>query len=192
VNPFRQRIRQSISDEALQIALITTPSAASRDASPPSPPCRLAGARQSAHTVRAEVIGHLDEYLAQFTAKVEENGIIGPPRTGCRRSCKNCFGHRRGTPWHTPAVRQIQIDGHGGDRTQSRLEAAGHPRGRDRPRRIHRATARRKNPPTSSRPPCICAATRWEQLFHEKLGIPYTEEIPILTDTAAKSCARSS
>ena len=33
---------------------------------------------------------------------------------------------------------------------------------------------------------CICAVTMWENFSHEKLGIPYTEDIPTLTDTARK------
>src|SRR3990172_11973275 len=74
---FRQRIQESINDETLQIALDNN---AER---------RLKGRalgfesipdwrerRQRAHAVRADVINHLDEYLAQFIAKNEENGVI--------------------------------------------------------------------------------------------------------------------
>ena len=74
---FRQRIQESINDETLQIALDNNTER------------RLKGRalafesipdwqerRKRAHAVRADVIEHLDEYLAQFIAKNEENGVI--------------------------------------------------------------------------------------------------------------------
>jgi len=74
---FRERIRTSLSNETLQIAL---------DANAER---RLNGRvhafaslpdwrerRQQAHAVRADVIAHLDEYLKQFMDRAKQNGII--------------------------------------------------------------------------------------------------------------------
>lgn len=73
---FRQRIRRSLADENLQAALDAN--AARRKAG------RLAAfaalpdhqeRRARAHAVKADVVARLDDYLAQFIAQVEANGI---------------------------------------------------------------------------------------------------------------------
>ena len=75
-NEFRKRIRQSIADENLQLALDNN-AQRRRDgrlaafASVPDHQER----RQSAHAIKADVVAHLDEYLSQFIANVEKNGI---------------------------------------------------------------------------------------------------------------------
>src|SRR5688572_32599218 len=74
---FRERIRTSLSNETLQIALdanaerrVTGRAAAF--ASLPDWPER----RQQAHAIRAEVVEHLEEYLAKFINRAQKNGII--------------------------------------------------------------------------------------------------------------------
>src|ERR1044071_7195140 len=74
---FRERIRTSLANPTLQIALDANAERRVNGrihalASLPNWP----GKRQQAHAIRAEVIEHLDEYLAQFIAHVQENGII--------------------------------------------------------------------------------------------------------------------
>jgi L-lactate utilization protein LutB len=74
---FRERIRTSLSNEALQVALDAN---AERrvtgrvHAFASLPDWRER--RQQAHAIRAEVIEHLDEYLEKFISKAEQNGII--------------------------------------------------------------------------------------------------------------------
>src|SRR5271157_2590060 len=74
---FKSHIRTSIANEALQIALDnnTQRRLKGRAAAFESLP-DWRERRQRAHTVRADVIAHLDEYLNKFTAKVQENGIV--------------------------------------------------------------------------------------------------------------------
>src|SRR5688572_10981912 len=74
---FRERIRTSLSNKGLQIALdanaerrVTGQVAAF--ASLPDWRER----RQQAHAIRAEVIEHLNEYLAKFINRVQKNGMI--------------------------------------------------------------------------------------------------------------------
>ena len=73
---FRARIRKSLADQNLQIAL--DGNAERRGvgrlqafASVPDYQER----RQRAHAIKADVIAHLDEYLSRFIAKVTRNGI---------------------------------------------------------------------------------------------------------------------
>src|SRR5512143_2860569 len=74
---FRTRIRASLANEALQIALDANAERRTKG--------RLTAfeslpdwqeRRQQAHAVRAEVIEHLEDYLDQFVRKAEQNGIV--------------------------------------------------------------------------------------------------------------------
>ncbi|MEZ0396376.1 MAG: LUD domain-containing protein [Anaerolineales bacterium] len=73
---FRQRIRRSLADENLQAALDanTARRKAGRTAAFESLPDSQAR-RARAHAVKADVLARLDDYLAQFIAQVEANGI---------------------------------------------------------------------------------------------------------------------
>jgi L-lactate dehydrogenase complex protein LldF len=96
---FRKRIRQSIENEDLQIALDNNKErrlkgrALAFQSIPDSEE-----RRHRAHAIRADVIDHLDEYLAKFVAKSEENGVI----IHCAKDAaealdavfESCFGKR--------------------------------------------------------------------------------------------------
>src|SRR5438093_3401057 len=74
---FRERIRTSLSNETLQIALDANAERRKSgrvNAFASLPDWRER--RQYAHAIRAEVIEHLDEYLEKFINKAEQNGII--------------------------------------------------------------------------------------------------------------------
>ena len=75
-NEFRKRIRQSIADENLQIALDNNAQRrkAGRLAAFASLPDHQER-RLRAHAVKADVVAHLDEYLTRFIEKVTANGI---------------------------------------------------------------------------------------------------------------------
>jgi len=73
---FRERIRASLSNETLQIALDANAERRVNgrlQAFASLPDWRER--RQEAHTLRADVIEHLDEYLGQFIDQAEHNGI---------------------------------------------------------------------------------------------------------------------
>src|SRR5215211_8501239 len=74
---FRQRIRTSLANPTLQIALDANAERRvdGRIAAFESLP-DWRERRQQAHAVRAEVIEHLEEYLEKFISKAEGNGII--------------------------------------------------------------------------------------------------------------------
>src|ERR1051325_7048384 len=74
---FRDRIRASISNETLQIALDNNTERRLRGralAFESIPDWRER--RQRAHAIRAEVIEHLDDYVSQFLTKNQENGVV--------------------------------------------------------------------------------------------------------------------
>src|ERR1041384_5014017 len=74
---FRGRIRASLANEALQIALDGNAERRvnGRIAALATLP-NWREKRQQAHAVRADVIEHLEEYLEQFIHKAEQNGVI--------------------------------------------------------------------------------------------------------------------
>src|SRR5215208_6532149 len=74
---FRERIRASLANENLQIALDGNAERRvnGRIAAFASLP-DWRERRQQAHAVRADVIEHLAEYLEKFVGKAEQNGII--------------------------------------------------------------------------------------------------------------------
>ena len=73
---LRARIRQSIADDNLQIALDWNACrrAASRLEAFSTVP-DFQDRRRRAHAIKADVVAHLDEYLEQFISNVEKNGI---------------------------------------------------------------------------------------------------------------------
>ena len=75
-NTFRQRIRESINNETLQIALDNNTERRLKGralAFESIPDWRER--RQRAHKIRADVIEHLDSYLSQFITHAEANGM---------------------------------------------------------------------------------------------------------------------
>ena len=183
---FKSRIRQSISDEALQIALDNNAQRRVQGritafASLPDWQAR----RQRAHAVRAEVITHLDQYLAQFIAKVEENGIIVHRAHDAAEAVKivlETVGAIHELPLlfaksKSMVTEEIELN--------HALEAAGH-RVVETDLGEYIVQLRGEKPAHIITPAVHLRRHQVGQLFHEKLGIPYTEEIPILTNTARK------
>src|SRR5512143_1565796 len=74
---FRERIRASLANETLQIALDANAErrVSGRIAALASLP-NWRDKRQQAHAARADVIEHLEKYLEKFISKAEQNGII--------------------------------------------------------------------------------------------------------------------
>jgi L-lactate dehydrogenase complex protein LldF len=73
---FRRRIRASIANESLQLALDNNAERRQRVralAFESIPDWRER--RKQAHAIRADVIEHLDEYIAEFIRRNEENGV---------------------------------------------------------------------------------------------------------------------
>lgn len=204
---FRERIRTSLSNETLQIALdanaerrITGRVAAF--ASLPDWPER----RQKAHAIRAEVIEHLEEYLEQFMSKVEQNGIIVHRAKDAGEAIKVVLEIMEDPPQRTQSTQKGKgeslvplgvLPGKEILVAKSKsmvseeinlnhaLEAEGI-RVIETDLGEYIIQLRNERPAHIITPAVHLRRNDVGQLFHERLGVPYTEDIPTLTNTARK------
>jgi L-lactate dehydrogenase complex protein LldF len=210
---FRERIRASLANKTLQIALdanaerrVTGQVAAF--ASLPDWRER----RQQAHAIRADVIEHLEEYLEKFARNAEKNKIIVHRAKDASEAIKivlQIIEDSPRSPHTSPGTP------HSGARYQGRYtkESVGHPQDEKVlvaksksmvTEEIHLNHAleaqgirvvetdlgeyivqlRGEKPAHIITPAVHLRRDDVGKLFHEKLGIPYTEDIPTLTAAA--------
>ncbi|MCJ7435559.1 MAG: LUD domain-containing protein, partial [Anaerolineales bacterium] len=194
---FRQRIQESINNEILQKAL---------DANAER---RLKGRalafeslpdwcerRQRAHAIRADVIEHLDDYLAQFIAKNEENGVIvhrakdaaEAIHTVINIAKQNMTNHALR---NTKSVMRNTLIAKSKSMVSEEI-ALNHALEKENIEVVETdlgeyiVQLRHERPSHIITPAVHLTRAQVAQLFHEKLGIPYTEDIPTLTATAHK------
>lgn len=182
MDAFREQIRKSIRDEALQAALDAnaerrTLGRISAFASLPDYEER----RQRAHQVRREVIDHLDSYLARFTARVESNGIqvhrAWDDQEAIRIFLQIASEKQARLVAKSKSMVSEEIN------FNHALESAGlQPVETDLGEYI--VQLRGERPSHIITPAVHLRRHEVGALFHDKLGIPYTEDIPTLTDTA--------
>lgn len=192
-SPFRAKIREKIADEALQIALDAN--AARRvqgriNAFASLPDWRER--RQRAHAVRAEVIANLDEYLEQFIAKVTENGMIvhyAKDATEATQIARDIVenSQRKNNPDQIKSASRLVAKSKSMVTEEiglnHALEAAGH-RVVETDLGEYIIQLRDERPGHIITPAVHLRRHEIGQLFQEKLGIPYTENIQTLTNTA--------
>src|SRR5215216_5207889 len=215
ITQFRERIRRSLSNEALQIAL---------DANAER---RVTGRvhafaslpdwherRQQAHAIRAEVIEHLDDYLEKFISKAGQNGIIVHRAKDAAEAIKIILEIVRDSPQRTQSTRRGKEETfeslsvlRGKEILVAKsksmvseeinlnhaLEAEGPSTGSGRRIRVvetdlgeYIVQLRNERPAHIITPAVHLRRDDVGKLFHEKLGIPYTEDIPALTNAARK------
>jgi L-lactate dehydrogenase complex protein LldF len=200
MNAFRARIRQSIADENLQLALDNN-AQRRRDgrlaalASLPDYPER----RRGAHAIKADVVAHLDEYLAQFIANVEKNGIQVHHAADAGEAIRIFLEIAQNLPERTGTNSSVPSGRQGKEILVAKsksmvseeinfnhaLEAAGlcvveTDLGE------YIVQLRGERPSHIITPAVHLRRGDVGKLFEEKLGIPYTEHIPTLTNTARK------
>ncbi|MBM3181971.1 MAG: hypothetical protein FJZ86_16735 [Chloroflexi bacterium] len=197
---FRTRIRESIENETLQTALDNNAERRLKGralAFESIPDWRER--RQRAHAVRADVIDHLDEYLAQFIAKNEEHGVIvhrAKDAADAIREVLNITDY---------ATRNLALSNVEGTKYEIRktLIAKSKSMVSEEIELNHALEAegievvetdlgeyivqlRHERPSHIITPAAHLRKEQVAELFHEKLGIPYTTDIPTLTATARK------
>ncbi|HRQ21908.1 MAG TPA: lactate utilization protein B [Anaerolineales bacterium] len=186
---FRQRIVESINNQTLQAALDANSErrlkgrAAAFESIPD-----WRERRQRAHRIRADVIEHLDEYLNQFIAKNEANGVIVHRAKDAQEAIRivlEIVGATRESPLRTPLIAKSKsmvseeielnhaLEKHGINVVETDLGE-------------YIVQLRHEKPSHIITPAAHLKKEQVAQLFHEKLGIPYTEDIPTLTATARK------
>ncbi len=181
-NAFRESIRKSIANEELQAALDGNAERRCQGRvtafeSLPDHEQR----RQQAHAIRSDVIANLETYLASFIEKVEANGIQvhraadGEAALSIFLEIANCHNAKLVAKSKSMVSEEINLN--------HALEAAGlRPVETDLGEYI--VQLRGERPSHIITPAVHLRRHEVGALFHDKLGIPYTEDIPVLTDTA--------
>lgn len=183
---FRTRIRAALANETLQIALDANAERRTKG--------RLVAfeslpdwqeRRQQTHAIRADIIERLEEYVEQFVKKAEQNGIVVHRAKDGAEAIKTII-EIVGADGRPPVQKLIaksksmvseEID------LNPALEAAGI-RVVETDLGEYIVQLRHERPGHIITPAVHLRRQEVGQLFHEKLGIPYTEDIPTLTDTA--------
>ncbi len=196
MDAFRQRIRRAISDEPLQEALDGNARrrvGARLNAFESLPDWRER--RQRAHAVRADVIEHLDSYLEQFIHNAQNNGITVHRAQDAAEAVSIILkiiddSPRRGEenipvpPRSSLVAKSKSMISEEIDLNRA-LEAAGH-RVVETDLGEYIVQLRGERPSHIITPAVHLRRSDVGHLFHEKLGIPYTEDVPTLTNTARK------
>jgi L-lactate dehydrogenase complex protein LldF len=201
---FRARIRTSLANENLQLALDANAERRVQGrinsfASLPDWRER----RQKAHAVRADVIEHLDQYLEQFIRNARQNGITVHRAKDADEAIKIILDIVKDSPQSTQSEKEKTfvplsvLRGKGTLVVKSKsmvseeinlnhiLEAEGmNVVETDLGEYI--VQLRDEKPAHIITPAIHLRRNDVGKLFHEKLGIPYTEDIPTLTNTARK------
>ncbi len=201
---FRQRIRESINNETLQIALDNNAERRLKGralAFESIPDWRER--RQRAHTVRADVIDNLDAYLTQFIAKSEENGVIVHRAQDAAQAIEIVLGITNQLPQRAQRSTKETLVPLGDLRGEKILIAKSKSMVSEEIELNHAleragievietdlgeyiVQLRHEKPSHIITPAAHLRKEQVAELFQEKLGIPYTTDIPTLTATARK------
>jgi L-lactate dehydrogenase complex protein LldF len=187
---FRQRIRKSLANENLQAALDAN--AARRitgrtNAWESLPDWRER--RQQAHAIRADVIEHLDEYLEQFVNKATQNGVIVHRVKDADEAVKTVIEIAKDSPRRTQSKEILVAKSKSMVTEEINLNHALEAEGMkvvETDLGEYIVQLRNEKPAHIITPAVHLRRDDVGKLFHEKLGIPYTEDIPTLTNTARK------
>jgi L-lactate dehydrogenase complex protein LldF len=185
---FREKIREKIADDSLQAALDANAERRVRarvTALAALPDWRER--RQKAQAVRAGVIDSLDEILAQFSAKVSSNGIHVHHAQDSAAAIRivleiaeSANGKSSGGGLLFAKAKSMLSEEIG---LNQALQAGGH-RVVETDLGEYIVQLRGERPAHIITPAVHLRRQQVGQLFHEKLGIPYTEDIPTLTQAA--------
>ncbi|MDO9130253.1 MAG: LUD domain-containing protein [Anaerolineales bacterium] len=197
---FRKRIQQSINDQNLQIALDNNAQRrkAGRLTAFASVP-DYQERRARAHAVKADVIANLDEYLDKFIANVTENGITVHRAADSAEAVKIVLGIVENPTQRTQSNTKDSFVSLRGEKLIAKSKSMvseeinlNHALAEHGIRVVETdlgeyiVQLRGERPSHIITPAVHLRRGDVGQLFHEKLGVPYTEDIPTLTATARK------
>ncbi len=182
VKTFRERIRESIADENLQIALDGNArhrTLGRLEAFSAFPDYQER--RERLHAIKADVISHLDKYLEQFIARVTANGIqvhrAADAQAAIRIFLEIAREHNANLVAKSKSMLSEEIN------FNHALEAAGL-KVVETDLGEYIVQLRGERPSHILTPAVHLRRGQVGQLFHEKLGVPYTEDIPEMVATA--------
>ncbi len=185
-DPFRKHIRQSLANENLQIALDANSERRVQGrinafASLPDWEER----RQRAHAIRADVIEHLEDYLDQFLSNAQNNGVI-VHRAKETAEAINIFMNIVGAIGHSPLLIAKSKSMVSEELDFNRLLESKGMRVVETDLGEYIVQLRGEKPAHIITPAVHLRRQEVGQLFQEKLGEPYTEDIPTLVNVARK------
>jgi L-lactate dehydrogenase complex protein LldF len=182
-NAFREKIQASLSNPNLQAALDNNAERRlkARLMSYTSLPQDLQVLRRRAHAVRAETIAHLDRYLEAFESRLQANGVIVHHARDAAQAVEIVLGIARQNNAHLVAKSKTML----GEEINinHNLEAAGM-RVVETDLGEYIVQLRGERPAHIITPAVHLRRQDVGQTFHEKLGIPFTEDVSILTAAA--------
>jgi L-lactate dehydrogenase complex protein LldF len=182
-NAFHEKIQASLSNTNLQVALDNNAERRlkARLQSYTSLPQDLQTLRQRAHAVRAETIAHLNQYLAAFESRLQANGVIVHHARDAAHATEIVLGIARQKNAHLVAKSKTML----GEEININhiLEAAGM-RVVETDLGEYIVQLRGERPAHIITPAVHLRRQDVGQTFHEKLGIPFTEDVPTLTAAA--------
>ncbi|MCA2003025.1 MAG: lactate utilization protein, partial [Chloroflexi bacterium] len=186
---FRQRIRQSIEDENLQVALDNNAERRLKGRAAAFQSIRdLEERRQRARSIRADVIERLDQYLDQFIAKNKENGVIVHRAKDAHEAVQIVLDIAKSiSNYQSSKLRVAKSKSMVSEEIELNhaLEKAGiEVVETDLGEYI--VQLRHERPSHLIAPAVHLKKEQVGELFHEKLGVPYTADIPTLTAVARK------
>jgi L-lactate dehydrogenase complex protein LldF len=189
---FRKRIRVSLANEPLQIALDAN---AERrvtgrvNAFASLPDWRER--RQQAHAVRAEVIEHLDKYLEQFIHNATQNGLVVHQAKDAQEAIATIIRITNHKTTNSKSVARTLLFAKSKSMVSEEINL-NHALEAEGMRVVETdlgefiVQLRNERPAHIITPAVHLRRHEVGQLFHEKLGVPYTEDIPTMTNTARK------
>jgi len=189
---FRARIRKSLNNPTLQGALDNNAErrVTKRLSALESLP-DWRERRQQAHVIRAEIIEHLDQYLEQFIAKAKSNGVTVHRAKDAAEAVKIVLEITQHGLRNTENVNRNVLVAKSKSMVSEEINL-NHELEKENIRVVETdlgeyiVQLREEKPSHIITPALHLRRQDVGQLFHEKLGIPYTEDIPTLTNTARK------
>ena len=186
---FKARIRKAIANENLQIALDNNARRRkeARETSFAQMPDHEER-RQRAHAIKADIVAHLDEHLARFIEKVSANGITVHRAADAEEAVAIFLQiaagveKKDGKPLLVAKSKSMvseevnlnhALEKHGLRAVETDLGE-------------YIVQLRGEHPSHIITPAVHLRRGDVGKLFEEKLGLPYTEDIPTLTNTARK------
>ena len=182
---FRRHIRAALADQNLQAALDANAERRlnARGHALASLPEPWELMRRRAHAVRAVVVAHLDDLLAQFIKRLETNGIIVLRAIDGAQAIGYILDIARQNGAHLIAKSKTMVSEEIG--LNHALEAAGlEIIETDLGEYI--VQLRGERPAHIITPAVHLRRHEVGETFHEKLGLPFTEDIPTLTSAARR------
>jgi L-lactate dehydrogenase complex protein LldF len=189
---FRQRILESINNENLQIALDNNTERRLKGralAFQSIPDWRER--RQRAHAIRVDVIDHLDKYLEQFIAKIKENGVIVHRAKDATEAVREIIEITRDATCNTQSATRKPLIAKSKSMVSEEIKL-NHALEKEGIEVVETdlgeyiVQLRHERPSHIITPAAHLRKEQVGELFQEKLGIPYTIDIPTLTATARK------